>query len=218
MRRIGLLVLLTFTFSIPARAQETASAGTMYVTMPEAEEIALARSAAPAEVSADADIWVVRDGSYQLAHRGTNGNACVVSRSAGMTEAFLEDSKRHLAPICFDEEGARTILRIEQRRLELRLRGETGPEIEATIAAELGSGKLPTPSRTVLSYMMSSGQRLYHSGRFHENWKPHLMIYMPGLTAADMGLHKNRYSNVRVQAEGKPNALLLVVVPEFVDP
>lgn len=219
MRQTYLLILTVLTSAIPVWGQETVSqADDPYVVLAEAAEIALARSAAPAEVSAEADIWVVRNGRYHLAHGGTNGNACVVIRNAAITEAFLEDSKRYLGPICYDEEGARTILRIEQRELELRMQGRTGPEIEATIAQELGSGELPTPARTVMSYMMSSGQQLYHSGKSFGNWKPHLMIYVPGLTAADVGLHQNKYSNIIVQGQGRPTAMLRVVVPEFIDP
>ena len=57
-----------------------------------AKEIALARSAAPAEVSRDATVYVLTDTGYAVAVPGSNGNACLVDRS-------WPDS---LEPQCFD--------------------------------------------------------------------------------------------------------------------
>jgi len=48
--------------------------------LPEAEEVELAMSAAPAEISSRADIYVLRDTAFIKARRGTNGCACMVSR------------------------------------------------------------------------------------------------------------------------------------------
>lgn len=96
MRRISLIASLILAVSTPAWAQarDGAHEQTAYVVLPEAEEIALARSAAPAEVSEAADVWVLRNGRYEIARQGTNGNACMVSRNAAMSETFLEDSGR----------------------------------------------------------------------------------------------------------------------------
>src|SRR5688500_16889322 len=49
--------------------------------LPRAEEIALARSAAPAEVSRSATVWVLTHSGYVVAEKGTNGVACYVGRS-----------------------------------------------------------------------------------------------------------------------------------------
>ncbi|MEN8376273.1 MAG: hypothetical protein ABFS34_12560 [Gemmatimonadota bacterium] len=218
MRRISLFACLTIIVPTHGWAQSTGHDEAPYAVLSEAEEIALARSAAPADVSADADIWVVKSGRYELARRGSNGNACLVGRNAALTDAFLEDSKRHLAPICYDAEGARTVLQMEQRKLQLRLQGRTRDEVRATIAEELASGELPTPKRPAMSYMLSSGQQLYHSGNFAGNWKPHLMIYVPGLTEADIGFQDRSYRDIQVQNEGQPNAILVVVMADFIDP
>ena len=49
--------------------------------MPEAREIALARSAAPARVSRDATLLVLRRTGYVEVQKGTNGFVCLVLRS-----------------------------------------------------------------------------------------------------------------------------------------
>jgi hypothetical protein len=47
--------------------------------LPEEEEIAVARSAAPADVSAHADVYVLRGKEYVRVRRGTNACACMVA-------------------------------------------------------------------------------------------------------------------------------------------
>lgn len=177
------------------------------VRLAEAEEIRLARSAAPATVSADATIWVWSDGAFAVAIHGTNGNACMVSRSrAGALE-----------PICYDGEGARTILPIEQLHVRLRLDGLSPEAIDAEIGRRIEKGELTLPSRPSLSYMMSSGQRLVaDDGREVGAWRPHLMLYWPYLQAKDVGLHGTG-PPVFVANAGEPLAHLITVVPEFVE-
>ena len=58
-------------------------------------------TAAPAEVSANADVYVLRGTKFEKAKTGTNGCACLVGRD-------LHEGSRY--PICFDQEGARTTL------------------------------------------------------------------------------------------------------------
>ena len=65
----------------------------------------MARSAGPATVSSGATVWAVRDGRYEVAQEGTNGNHCFVART------WAES----MEPVCYDAEGARTILPIEIR-------------------------------------------------------------------------------------------------------
>lgn len=187
-----------------AEAQEPAK----LIELPEDEEIRLARSAAPAFVSAAAAIWVWRDNAYEIAVRGGNGNACMVSRSRAES----------LEPICYDAEGARTLLPIEQLSVRLRLDGLSREAIDARIDRMIEVGELKLPSRPSLAYMMSSGQRLVaEDGREVGAWRPHLMLYWPYLEAEDVGLHGLDLP-VFVAHEGEPLAHLITVVPEFVKP
>ena len=178
-------------------------------TFSTAEEIALARSAAPEAVSADATIWVLSDGEFEIAVNGTNTNHCFVQRSVRLS----------LEPICYDAEGAATILQWEFEFFALRTAGLSSEDLELKLAEAVGTGKLPIPKRPALSYMMSSAQRLYdpESGRSVGNWMPHLMLYMPYLTNEEIGL-STMLPTLQVARSGTPLAHLIVVVPEFVDP
>ena len=79
----ALLVSICVMAGMPLLAQDSHHPGRVgpRKTLPRAEEIALARSAAPASVSDSASVWVFTDTGYVLAERGSNGNACYVSRS-----------------------------------------------------------------------------------------------------------------------------------------
>lgn len=180
-----------------------------YVRLPEDREVALARSAAPDAVSADATVWVLRDGEYDIAVPGSNGNECFVARS----------HPQSLEPICFDPEGAATILRWEFAHFELRTAGKSSDELEVALAEAVGSGRLRMPNRPAMSYMMSSAQHLFdpESGRDAGNWRPHIMLYVPYLTNEAIGLTETS-ADVFVVREGTPMAHMIVVVPDFIDP
>ena len=176
--------------------------------LPRATEIALARSAAPEAVSAGARVYVLTDGGFVVADSGTSGVACVVNRSW----------PESLEPHCYDAEGAATILPMELRRTELRHRGASEAAVEREIADGLASGRFRLPRRPALSYMMSAGQLLYDDdGRRVGAWRPHLMLFIPYVTNAELGLGAS--PDVRagmVNDEGKPEANLMILVRDFV--
>ena len=106
------LAVVLFAGVTPAAVAQAVS-GIGYVELGEAEEIALARSGGPESVAAEATIWVVRDGKFVIAHRGSNGNHCWVGRT------YPES----LEPVCYDSEASKTILRFELREFVLRTAG-----------------------------------------------------------------------------------------------
>jgi len=207
MRALLFYMMAGVALSGPVAAQTLE--GTDYVRLAEDEEIALARSAGPDEISADATVWVLRNGEYAVAVHGSNANHCFVARSVPQS----------LEPVCYDEEGAATVLPWEFKHFELRTSGKSKDELEAALAEALGSGELRAPSRPAMSYMLSSAQRLYdpESGRSAGNWKPHLMLYIPYLTDESIGLSAG-LETLQVSRPGTPMAYLIIVVPEFVDP
>src|SRR5215813_11638493 len=74
-------------------------------------EIALARSAAPPSISADAEVLVLGDRGYETAVKGKNGFVCFVERSwtAGFADAQFWNPKLR-APNCFNPQAARSVL------------------------------------------------------------------------------------------------------------
>lgn len=174
----------------------------------QSEEIRLARSAAPAEVSANATIYVLRDGKYVEGVKGTNGVACYVSRS--QPEA--------VEPECFDAEATATIMPIDMLQTELRMAGRTSVEVDQIVAAKIQSGEFRLPRRPAMVYMMSAAQVLYTpDGRRVGAWKPHLMIYYPFMRATDLGLEKEG-PMISFQGEGGATSAIVIPVAEFVQP
>lgn len=152
-------------------------------TLPEADEVALALSAAPAEVSGAADIYVLRGAEFAKVKTGTNGCACMVSRD-------LHEGS--LYPICFDQEGVRTLMPELMLESSLRARGLSEAEVKQRVAAARSSGRLPEPNRPALAYMMSPRQVLFSSqeasGVRVGAWHPHIMVAKSGFTAEQLGL------------------------------
>jgi hypothetical protein len=172
-------------------------------------EVRLARSAAPASVSGGARVWLLENGTYVVADSGGNGVECYVSRSW----------PESLEPHCFDEEGARTIMRLEMRAVELAHAGMAREEAARQLSAGLADGTFRLPQRPAMSWMMSSAQVLFNdSGRRVGAWQPHLMIYYPYLTAEGLGLGANDLAAGIVVDAGKPTSNLMIVVPAAVDP
>lgn len=169
----ALLVLLVTPASAAAQSYSSVWPAT------ESEQIAIARGAAPPEISARASVWVLRAGRYVRALEGDNGAACIVVR----------DHPESLYPICYDGPGTRTVLPIQIREHELRADGLEEPAIDAAIEAAVARGELQPPERGAIAYMMSPRQVIFASpaGPRVGTWHPHIMVYLPGATAQDAG-------------------------------
>lgn len=211
---VALIALLVQSLSSPAPAAaqlfESGESGARDL-LPRAQEIALARSAAPAAVSGAAAVYVLTSDGYELAAEGSNGAACYVSR----------DWTTSLEPHCFDPEGAATIMKIHMRRVDLLHAGVSLEEAGATVMAELLRGEHRLPRRPAMSWMQSSAQKLVSpDGRPVGAWKPHVMIYYPFLAADELALDGavSGASSTMLDGGGGPMSTLLVVVPDFIDP
>jgi hypothetical protein len=88
------------------------------------DEIALARSAAPSSISADAEVLVLGKQGYVTAVRGRNGFVCFVERSwaAGFDDAEFWNPKLR-APNCFNPPAVRSVLPQYLKRTEWVLAG-----------------------------------------------------------------------------------------------
>jgi hypothetical protein len=183
-------------------AQSTAGAK-LPPLMDEAAEIALARSAAPAAISGNADVWVLRRGGHEKVVTGTSGVACIVQR----------DHPESLYPICYDAEGARTILQVGLREQRLREQGWTTDRINADVAAAIDRGELNVPSPSALAWMQSPRQ-VIHAGadgpRVGE-WKPHVMVYMPYATEKTTGILPLADGDFMIREPGTATAHMIII-------
>lgn len=149
-----------------------------YPMFPRSLEIELALSAAPKHLRENASVWLLESTGYTLAKTGTNQFTCIVSRRAG-----------DLFPVCWDAEGARSLLPIDFDDARLRLSGKSGTQVAAIVAERFKSGEYHAPSRAGIAYMLSPMRfRIDEQGAVARTpSNPHLMFYGPNLTDSDIG-------------------------------
>src|SRR5262249_56215267 len=94
------------------------------------EEIALARSAAPASISADAEVLVLGKRGYEVGVKGKNGFVCLVQRSwtAGFADPEFWNPKLR-APDCLNPPAARSVLPQYLQRTESALEGASKQQV-----------------------------------------------------------------------------------------
>jgi hypothetical protein len=163
----------------PARAVGSVFAQSQqYPLLPRDLEIELALSAAPPHLRESASVLVLDTTGFVPAMRRGNAFTCVVSRRAG-----------DLFPVCWDAEGARTLLPLDVDDATLRLEGKSGADIDHAVTAGFASGRYHPPSRTGIAYMLSPLRyRIDEHGKATRSTpNPHVMFYGPNLTDADIG-------------------------------
>jgi hypothetical protein len=218
MRSLAMILTASLAVTAPASARQTAQRPAQQAAsrvgpramLPLDEEIALARSAAPPQVSDSAAILVLTPAGWSLALHGANGVVCHVNRS-------WVDS---IEPHCYDAEGAATIMQIEMHRTWLYHQGRSVGDADREIAAGLADGTFRLPRRPAMTYMLSAAQKLIgDDGVPAGSWRPHLMIYYPWLTGEDMGLAgQPDLRGAIVNDPGKPTANVMIIAREFIQP
>ena len=209
-----LLILLLFAL---ADAQETKP--TPYPVMAPAEqyrianvqdEIALARSAAPASISSDAEILVLGRRGFETAVKGTNGFVCLVERSwdAGFDDPGFWNPKIR-GPDCLNPAAVRSVLPQFLARAEWALAGSGKPQIIEKTRAALAGGRFTAPEPGSLSYMLS--KQGYLGDDAGGPWLPHLMFFLPHGQTQTWGAGLE--GSPILGTDGGPFELTVVLVP-----
>jgi hypothetical protein len=145
-------------------------------------EIALAKSAAPDNISGHATIKVLTASGFQTVHDGDNGFVCMVMRgwsAPTYTPASFRDlvyDAKVRAPICFNPEASRTVMPYYELRTKLGMEGKTPDQIAEDLQAAYAKGELAKRENVSFAYMWSADQYLA-SGIGH--WHPHMMVFCP---------------------------------------
>jgi hypothetical protein len=150
------------------------------------EEIALARSAAPPSISADAGVLVLGEHGYQTAVRGKNGFVCFVERSwtAGFDDVEFWNPKVR-APNCFNPPAVRSVLPQYLRRTEWALAGTDRAQMIEKARDALASRRFTAPEAGSFSFMLS--RHGYLNDDAAGPWLPHVMFFVPHGAAAAWG-------------------------------
>lgn len=156
-----------------------------YLSKRQADEVALARSAAPPSIAAKADILTLGSHGYETAIKGSNGFVCLVERSwaTGFADAQFWNP-RFRAPICHNRAAARTVLPDYIERTGWVLAGVPVSDMAARTRVKLSAKTLMLPDPGAMSYMLSKQAHL-HDADGH--WHPHVMFYLANTDAAAWG-------------------------------
>jgi hypothetical protein len=174
-----------------------------------AEEIALARSAAPPSISADADVLILGTNGYETAIKGKNGFACIVERSwaSNFDDAEFWNPKIR-APICFNPASVRSVLPAYLMRTDWILSGISKDQVLARAKAAIASNAITPPDRGSMCYMLAKQGYL---GDTAGHWHPHLMFFLPTSTNLDWGA--NLAGSPVLSNTGNPEPITVFFIP-----
>lgn len=159
--------------------------------MPVKLETDFALSALPPYLRANTTVYLLDpDKGYYIAHKGTNGFICFVSRTEWEWGEFRKDIA---TPISFDAEGAKKIFPMYEEVAEMRASGKyTALQIKSIMTGRIKKGVYRAPAREGVSFMLGPIMRSYYGPTSaYKNVAtmsmPHYMFYAPYLTNADIG-------------------------------
>jgi hypothetical protein len=203
-------IMASLLAPVAIAAQQDPSPPTAPTILSRADEIRYAKSAAPAEISKDAKVWLLENGHYVVAEQGTSSIACQVARS----------SPTSFEPQCGDAEADATALAIFRFRVEQRIAGKTRDEIKAEVDSGMASGRFRSPKRPALVYMESSSQVLTNAkGTEPSRFMPHIMVFYPLMKSGSMGIVASMSMGVPgVVQDDTPMSALVFVTRDWVDP
>jgi hypothetical protein len=183
--RLAGLAALAFSLGGAAMADTPAAPSPYPVMAPlaqyqmnQADEITLARSAAPPSISNDAEVLTLGAKGYETAAPGKNGFVCIVERlwAAGIDDAEFWNPKGR-SPICFNPASVRSVLPTYLERTKWVLAGATRAEILQRTKDAVAAGRIKPPEIGSMCYMMSKNGYLNDSA--HGPWHSHVMFFLP---------------------------------------
>jgi hypothetical protein len=201
MRKMLLAGLLLGT-NLSALAQTEMPKPAYDFSLPKEEKIKLAESAAPAEISGKATVYVLEHTGYVKVRAGTNGFTCFVDRQNPL----------NLEPTCFDAEGSATTLLSRLFAEEQRAQGKSEEQIKSEIEAGYKSGKFRAPQKPGIVYMLSEhGYLLVPGTNRLVQLPPHLMFYAPYANDTDIGSPPAGANMPHLIRAGQPDAVVIVM-------
>jgi hypothetical protein len=180
-----------------------------------ADEVALARSAAPTSTSDNASVLTLGDHGYETAVEGKNGFVCMVWRSwaAGFGDAEFWNPKLR-APICLNPAAARTVLPAYLERTEWAIAGVSKSGMIDRTRAELAANRIAMPEPGAMGFMLSKQGYL---GDLVGHWHPHLMFFLAHTNGAAWGANLDGSPIYAAQGDPEPVTTFFVPVTKWSD-
>jgi len=140
-------------------------------------EIALARTAAPASISRDAEVLVLGQKNFETAVQGKNGFVCAVGRAfAGPVTNPEFWNPKNRSPICYNPPAARSLWPYAMKQTGMALAGASKVQITDAIRTAVARKELGPPESGSMAYMMS--KEAYLTDRGSHNLA-HVMFELP---------------------------------------
>jgi len=217
---MGLLLVLFLSSSYADAQKAKAAHSTMapleqYLISDRNAEIALARSAAPESVSANAEILALTLRGFETVVKGTNGFVCMVARSwsAEYDDPDFWNPGVH-APICYNALAARSQVAATIKRTETVLAGGSKAQVREAVKSAIERGELPTAEAGAMAYMLSRQQYLSESDGA---WRPHLMFFMPDTDPKRWGAGRGSLPIMGIEQPDEHLTVFLVPVGRWSD-
>ena len=141
-------------------------------------EQALALSAMPKELRAQASAYTLEEKGFRKTLSGDGPFTCIVERN----------HPESIVPQCLDEEGTRVIIPAIIHKSNLAMQGLKPSEIRADFEKRVDKGEYQPPSRIGVNYMTSHYNYIYiQSADRIVHVPPHLMHYAPNMTNEAIG-------------------------------
>ncbi len=176
-------------------------------------EIAMARSAATPDITADAEILVLGASGYESVAKGKNGFVCLVERSwandFGNSDFW---NPKNRAPVCYNPAAARSVLPGYLTRTKWVLAGVSEVDMARRSQSE---STISAPDVGSMAYMLS--REGYLGDNVKGPWHPHLMFLLPTTPASAWGANAAKSPVALLSAPGAPIAVFLVPVSRWSD-
>jgi hypothetical protein len=187
-----------------------------YLMASPADEVAMARSAAPLSIAGDAEVLTLGSHGYESAAKGKNGFVCMVWRSwtAGFDDAEFWNPKIR-GPICLNEAAARTVLPGYLERTKWALAGVSRADMISRTKAAVAANTFVMPAPGAMSFMMSKQGYLGDAAGGH--WHPHLMFFVAHTAGAAWGAGQDGSPVLSGQDDHDPVTTFYVLVPKWSD-
>jgi hypothetical protein len=179
-------------------------------------EIALARSAAPPSISADAEVLVLGKAGYETAVKGKNGFVCLVVKSWAndFDQPEFWNPKVH-TPQCYNAAAAAgPVLADYLKRTQWVLAGVAKDEMAARTQAAWASHELRPPAPGEMVYMLSKEQYIQDS---QGPWYPHVMFYVSATDGSPWGANSQGSQIFSQTSSAAPVTTYFIVVPKWSD-
>lgn len=185
--------------------------------MTSADEVAMARSAGPPSIAADAGVLVMGEHNYETVAKSKNGWVCLVERS---WTASLDDPEfwnpKIRGPVCLNAAAVRSELPHVVQRTEWALSGVSRDEMLVRTKAMLAAGKFMLPEAGAMSFMLSKEGYLSDQGGRH-GWHPHVMFFAANTKGVDWGADLPGSPVFAGPMNPEPETIFFVPVPKWSD-